>query len=389
MEHKKEKRKTIERYEDEDTNFSFKNKSKEIKNYDINFLDNKWESIELNLRNNKNNNIFNKEGQNYSKGYSLIKQIEWDDFDEEETEKNTNSFLNKIDELNLGYKLKSIIHPIDNSFEEYTNKKIQELENLKSKISIKKEENEELNFKDIINSNSLINQNTFSDLPNYIDFSIIKEKNNYNLINNNNPSKKVKSFLINEEEKNNKNNLNKINKYIEILKKNSKENNEIIENNNNINEKLLTIYNIILPKPKHYETEKHSTINTNNENDENTKKSKDYFEQIFEKINNGKIKNLPLKKRSKSSKNVSFLKTEENDKRNKKDLDIFLTQNKQKKNINTIPIKNPKNKTLIRYQKKILPDQNIKIGNSNKEVMKKIGENKRLLKILFPNNTHS
>ena len=61
MEHKKEKRKTIERYEDEDTNFSFKNKSKEIKNYNINFLDNKWETIELNLRNNKNNNIFNKE----------------------------------------------------------------------------------------------------------------------------------------------------------------------------------------------------------------------------------------------------------------------------------------------------------------------------------------
>ena len=227
MKYKKKKRKTIERYEDEDTDFSFKNKSKEIKNENINFLDNKWETIELNLRNNKNNNIFNKEGQNYSKGYSLIKQIEWDDFDEEETEKNTNSFLNKIDELNLGYKLKSIIHPIDNSFEEYTNKKIQELENLKSKSSTK-EENEELNFKDIINSNSLINQNTYSDLPNYIDFSIIKEKNNCNLINNNNPSKKVKSFLINEEEKNNKNNLNKINKYIEILKKNSKEKNKII-----------------------------------------------------------------------------------------------------------------------------------------------------------------
>ena len=68
----------------------------------------------------------------------------------------------------------------------------------------------------------------------------------------------------------------------------------------------------------------------------------------------------------------------------------MLQQNiKHKKNIINIPNKNPKKTNLIRYEKNIFPKKNIVLEKTNKEVMKKIGENKRLLKILFSNNTYS
>ena len=91
MESIEEKKITIENNSNE--SFSFKNETKITEKTEINNYENEWEKIELNIKKNNKRNIFNKSEQNSLKN-SLIKTIDWDDFDEETT-KNTNSFLNK------------------------------------------------------------------------------------------------------------------------------------------------------------------------------------------------------------------------------------------------------------------------------------------------------
>ena len=219
MESIEEKKITIENNSNE--SFSFKNETKITEKTEINNYENEWEKIELNIKKNNNRNLFNKSEQNSLKN-SLIKTIDWDDFDEETT-KNTNSFLNKVNELNLNFQLKNIIHPIDNSFEEFTNKKIQDLENLKIKIDYKifsndsiKEENEITNT-----YSSNFEQKNNNELPDYSEISIIQGKNCSNLnIKNNNLKAKGKTFLIDDNMKENKH-LKKINKFIGIMKNQS------------------------------------------------------------------------------------------------------------------------------------------------------------------------
>ena len=398
MESNKEIKKTIERYENENNeSFSFKNETKEVQKTDINFFENEWDTIELTLKKNNKNNIFNKEEPSFLKGTSLSKTIDWDDFDDEIIR--NNSFLNRIDELNLNFKLKDIIHPIDNSFEEFTSKKIQDLEILKKKFNSKyfsnnsiKEENEDYINKDTLSSNNDLNKKNINELCDYESLSIIKDKIIVNLNRYNTSNSKKKTFLIDDESKNKQdNNSKKINKYIRKLKNNS--NDKIELKNNSINEKLNSLYNIIISSQKQEKNEKNSIINSKNENNENINmenKPKDYFDEIFENQSNDKIKNIPIKKRSHSSKEISFLKIENNEKKNFQELEKMLQQNiKHKKNIINIPNKNPKKTNLIRYEKNIFPKKNIVLEKTNKEVMKKIGENKRLLKILFSNNTHS
>ena len=398
MEFNKEIKKTIERYENENNeSFSFKNETKEVQKTDINFLENEWNTIELTLKKNNKNNIFNKEEPSFLKGTSLSKTIDWDDFDDEIIR--NNSFLNRIDELNLNFKLKDIIHPIDNSFEEFTSKKIQDLEILKKKFNSKyfsnnsiKEENEDYINKDTLSSNNDLNKKNINELCDYESLSIIKDKIIVNLNRYNTSNSKKKTFLIDDESKNKQdNNSKKINKYIRKLKNNS--NDKIELKNNSINEKLNSLYNIIISSQKQEKNEKNSIINSKNENNENINmenKPKDYFDEIFENQSNDKIKNIPIKKRSHSSKEISFLKIENNEKKNFQELEKLLIQNiKHKKNIINIPNQNPKKTNLIRYEKNVFPKKNIVLEKTNKEVMKKIGENKRLLKILFSNNTHS
>ena len=398
MEFNKEIKKTIERYENENNeSFSFKNETKEVQKTDINFLENEWNTIELTLKKNNKNNIFNKEEPSFLKGTSLSKTIDWDDFDDEIIR--NNSFLNRIDELNLNFKLKDIIHPIDNSFEEFTSKKIQDLEILKKKFHSKyfsnnsiKEENEDFINKETLSSNNDLNKKNINELCDYESLSIIKDKIIVNLNRYNTSNSKKKTFLIDDESKNKQdNNSKKINKYIRKLKNNS--NDKIELKNNSINEKLNSLYNIIISSQKQEKNEKNSIINSKNENNENINmenKPKDYFDEIFENQSNDKIKNIPIKKRSHSSKEISFLKIENNEKKNFQELEKLLIQNiKHKKNIINIPNQNPKKTNLIRYEKNVFPKKNIVLEKTNKDVMKKIGENKRLLKILFSNNTHS
>lgn len=398
MEFNNEIKKTIERYENENNeSFSFKNETKEVQKTDINFFENEWDTIELTLKKNNKNNIFNKEEPSFLKGTSLSKTIDWDDFDDEIIR--NNSFLNRIDELNLNFKLKDIIHPIDNSFEEFTSKKIQDLEILKKKFNSKyfsnnsiKEENEDYINKDTLSSNNDLNKKNINELCDYESLSIIKDKIIVNLNRYNTSNSKKKTFLIDDESKNKQdNNSKKINKYIRKLKNNS--NDKIELKNNSINEKLNSLYNIIISSQKQEKNEKNSIINSKNENNENINmenKPKDYFDEIFENQSNDKIKNIPIKKRSHSSKEISFLKIENNEKKNFQELEKLLIQNiKHKKNIINIPNQNPKKTNLIRYEKNVFPKKNIVLEKTNKDVMKKIGENKRLLKILFSNNTHS
>ena len=396
MESNKEIKKTIERYENENNeSFSFKNETKEIQKTDINFLESEWNTIELTLKKNNKNNIFNKEEPSFFKATSLSKTIDWDDFDDEIIK--NNSFLNRIDELNLNFKLKDIIHPIDNTFEEFTCKKIQDLEILKKKFNSKyfsnnsiKEENEDYINKDTFSTNNDLIQKNINELSDYEGLSIIKDKIIVNVNRYNTSNSKKKSFLIDDENKEN-NNSRKINKYIRKLKNNS--NDKIELKNNTINEKLNSLYNIIISTQKQEKNDKNTIINSKNENNENINienKQKDYFDEIFENQSNDKIKNIPIKKRSHSSKEISFLKIENNEKKNFQELEKMLQQNiKHKKNIINIPNKNPKKTNLIRYEKNIFPKKNIVLEKTNKEVMKKIGENKRLLKILFSNNTYS
>jgi hypothetical protein len=301
--------------------------------------------------------------------------------------------------LNLNFKLKDIIHPIDNTFEEFTSKKIQDLEILKKKFNSKyfsnnsiKEENEDYINKDTLSSNNDLNQKNINELCDYESLSIIKDKIIVNLNRYNTSNSKKKTFLIDDESKNKQdNNSKKINKYIRKLKNNS--NDKIELKNNSINEKLNSLYNIIISTQKQEKNDKNTIINSKNENNENINienKQKDYFDEIFENQSNDKIKNIPIKKRSHSSKEISFLKIENNEKKNFQELEKMLQQNiKHKKNIINIPNKNPKKTNLIRYEKNIFPKKNIVLEKTNKEVMKKIGENKRLLKILFSNNTYS
>ena len=399
MESNKEIKKTIERYENENNeSFSFKNETKEIQKTDINFLESEWNTIELTLKKNNKNNIFNKEEPSFFKATSLSKTIDWDDFDDEIIK--NNSFLNRIDELNLNFKLKDIIHPIDNTFEEFKCKKIQDLEILKKKFNSKyfsnnsiKEENEDFINKDTVSSNNDLNQKNLNELSDYDRLSIIKDKIVVNLNTFNTSNSKKKSFLIDDESKNKQNNnTRKINNYIRKLKNNS--NDDKIElKNNSINEKLTSLYNIIISTQKQEKNDKHLISNSKNENNENINtenKSRDYFEEIFENQSNDKLKNIPIKKRSNSSKEISFLKNENNDKRNFQEIEKMLIQNiKHKKNIINIPNQNPKKANLIRYEKNVFPKKNIVLEKTNKDVMKKIGENKRLLKILFSNNTYS
>ena len=398
MESNKEIKKTIDRYENENNDsFSFKNEPKEIQKTDINFLGSEWDTIELTLKKNNKNNIFNKEEPSFLKATSLSKTIDWDDFDDEIIR--NNSFLNRIDELNLNFKLKDIIHPIDNTFEEFTCKKIQDLEILKKKFNSKyfsnnsiKEENEDYINKDTLSSNNDLNKKNINELCDYESLSIIKDKIIVNLNRYNTSNSKKKTFLIDDESKNKEdNNSKKINKYIRKLKNNS--NDKIELKNNSINEKLNSLYNIIISSQKQEKNEKNSIINSKNENNENINmenKPKDYFDEIFENQSNDKIKNIPIKKRSHSSKEISFLKIENNEKKNFQELEKLLIQNiKHKKNIINIPNQNPKKTNLIRYEKNVFPKKNIVLEKTNKDVMKKIGENKRLLKILFSNNTHS
>ena len=399
MESNKEIKKTIERYENENNeSFSFKNETKEIQKTDINFLESEWNTIELTLKKNNKNNIFNKEEPSFFKATSLSKTIDWDDFDDEIIK--NNSFLNRIDELNLNFKLKDIIHPIDNTFEEFKCKKIQDLEILKKKFNSKyfsnnsiKEENEDFINKDTVSSNNDLNQKNLNELSDYDRLSIIKDKIIVNLNTFNTSNSKKKSFLIDDESKNKQNNnTRKINNYIRKLKNNS--NDDKIElKNNSINEKLTSLYNIIISTQKQEKNDKHLISNSKNENNENINtenKSRDYFEEIFENQSNDKLKNIPIKKRSNSSKEISFLKNENNDKRNFQEIEKMLIQNiKHKKNIINIPNQNPKKANLIRYEKNVFPKKNIVLEKTNKDVMKKIGENKRLLKILFSNNTYS
>ena len=399
MESNKEIKKTIERYENENNeSFSFKNETKEIQKTDINFLESEWNTIELTLKKNNKNNIFNKEEPSFFKATSLSKTIDWDDFDDEIIK--NNSFLNRIDELNLNFKLKDIIHPIDNTFEEFKCKKIQDLEILKKKFNSKyfsnnsiKEENEDFINKDTVSSNNDLNQKNLNELSDYDRLSIIKDKIIVNLNTFNTSNSKKKSFLIDDESKNKQNNnTRKINNYIRKLKNNS--NDDKIElKNNSINEKLTSLYNIIISTQKQEKNDKHLISNSKNENNENINtenKSRDYFEEIFENQSNDKLKNIPIKKRSNSSKEISFLKNENNDKRNFQEIEKMLQQNiKHKKNIINIPNQNPKKANLIRYEKNVFPKKNIVLEKTNKDVMKKIGENKRLLKILFSNNTYS
>ena len=393
MESNKEIKKTIDRYENENNDsFSFKNEPKEIQKTDINFLGSEWDTIELTLKKNNKNNIFNKEEPSFLKATSLSKTIDWDDFDDEIIR--NNSFLNRIDELNLNFKLKDIIHPIDNTFEEFTCKKIQDLEILKKKFNSKyfsnnsiKEENEDYINKDTFSTNNDLIQKNINELSDYEGLSIIKDKIIVNVNRYNTSNSKKKSFLIDDENKEN-NNSRKINKYIRKLKNNS--NDKIELKNNTINEKLNSLYNIIISTQKQEKNDKNTIINSKNENINIENKQKDYFDEIFENQSNDKIKNIPIKKRSHSSKEISFLKIENNEKKNFQELEKMLQQNiKHKKNIINIPNKNPKKTNLIRYEKNIFPKKNIVLEKTNKEVMKKIGENKRLLKILFSNNTYS
>ena len=269
--------------------------------------------------------------------------------------------------MNLNFKLKDIIHPIDNTFEEFTCKKIQDLEILKKKFNSKyfsnnsiKEENEDYINKDTFSTNNELIQKNINELSDYEGLSIIKDKIIVNVNRYNTSNSKKKSFLIDDENKEN-NNSRKINKYIRKLKNNS--NDKIELKNNTINEKLNWRYNIIISTQKQEKNDKNTIINSKNENNENINienKQKDYFDEIFENKSNDKIKNIPIKKRSHSSKEISFLKIENNEKKNFQELEKMLQQNiKHKKNIINIPNKNPKKTNLIRYEKNIFPKKNI------------------------------
>ena len=386
MESIEEKKITIENNSNE--SFSFKNETKITEKTEINNYENEWEKIELNIKKNNNRNLFNKSEQNSLKN-SLIKTIDWDDFDEETT-KNTNSFLNKVNELNLNFQLKNIIHPIDNSFEEFTNKKIQDLEKLKIKIDYKifsndsiKEENEITNT-----YSSNFEQKNNNELPDYSEISIIQGKNCSNLnIKNNNLKAKGKTFLIDDNMKENKH-LKKINKFIGIMKNQSNDDKLNNEKKNLINDKLKSLYDIILIKTN--KSNEDISQSFQNEKKE-TENSKDYFEQIFENIISEKVKNIPLKKRSYSFKEISFLKNEEFERKKKNNLEKFIKRNiiNNHTNLLNIPNHNPKKNIILTYQKNFFPEKGKKLDKSNQHFLKKIKENKRLLNTLFSKNIHS
>ena len=90
----------------------------------------------------------------------------------------------------------------------------------------------------------------------------------------------IKSFLIDDENKEN-NNSRKINKYIRKLKNNS--NDKIELKNNTINEKLNSLYNIIISTQKIEEKDKQMIVNESEKSENETKK-------LSEKKSNSKRK---------------------------------------------------------------------------------------------------
>ena len=182
----------------------------------LNYVD-KWSKLEKNLQKNRLDNYFSNDFATLNLG--SLKSMEWDDDDNRNSIQKNSININYDSTLNNNYRnqnlnqdlnlnlqnLEQLIHPIDDEFETFIQKKIQQLETLKNGNKILLENNN--NIINIINDNkkntNIINYNKIFSYEKKDEKSIIKDKNeaitNFykNDITNNeeHERKRTKSFL--------------------------------------------------------------------------------------------------------------------------------------------------------------------------------------------------
>lgn len=290
-----------------DINFSknkttLNNKIFEYGNYENklnnnNLIDFEWSKIESVLQKSRLDDCFQKEEKDCNESISslnLLKSIEFNNL-------NYDNYtpLSEIKELNIESHLQRFIHPIENDFEKYIIKKIEQFENLKK--------TKYRNGKENINNNTIIeNKSNYNNINKRIEringllqtnqnisdeYSIVREKNKTNF-----------NFLNSNENKNYNNNFNNIFEqrhkkksfleYSPYKTKNvnlfgSKENSDLVNKPNDMSmignnkkdsklQKIRGIYSELWRNEK----------NINNYKDNGYKK-KDYFQSILSELNLG------------------------------------------------------------------------------------------------------
>lgn len=304
--------------------FNFMKKSRNVFEYPdgskkkINNMD-KWTQAESNIKKHQIEKLFQSEPIS-SFNFGSLKSMEWNDIKIIPTQKNdynkifsdntiSNPPSTRTQDEQEYLNLKHLIHPIDNEFEEFIQKKIENLEKLKIKKNIiKKVKNNKINIDNNNNNNQTninnqneINNNKILLQDNIEEKSVVKEKNETFFFFNENENgnkeetkRKHKSFLV-EPEKNN------------IFKNNIKYNYSSEDESKNLTrlKKLLTKIKTnkeseIVNKPNKFQLFDKSDDNTNlnlskiqrryyqqfkDENNQKDNYSKDYFSTILNELN--------------------------------------------------------------------------------------------------------
>ena len=196
----------------------------------------RWSKLELNLQKNRTENYFTNDSIS-TLNIGSIKSIEWEDMKYFQDHKNNNfdSSLN-VDNKNIKSDLdletlEKLIHPIDDEFEVFIQRKIEDLEKLKTKNDKKIGNKKNINTNtytnindDNIKTKNINNNENFLQEKNY-EKTIIKEKNKpiftFNKIeseNNEFDNNKMKSFL--DDYNSNENNTNNSNLILNNYRKN-------------------------------------------------------------------------------------------------------------------------------------------------------------------------
>lgn len=282
------------------------------KKHSLNNID-KWSKLEQNLQKNRVDNYFSNDTF-LTLNLGTLKSMEWDDdyyINNHSIQKN-NININRNCNFFLSLQnLEKIIHPIDDSFENFIQNKLEQLEELKNKNNKKLDNNSENNLlnikndnikKDNINNNFLFNEKKDEK-------SIIKEKNeailifNKNYIDNNNDEyeqNRTKSFLADYIDNNNNTsilntnkkydsnlgnrNISRLNKLLNRIKNDNKKETKLInkpnkfkimdnsEQNSNLDKIQKRYYDQLREEDKHKDNEY----------------IKDYFSTIIYELNQGK-----------------------------------------------------------------------------------------------------
>ena len=303
------------------------NNKKKLFEYNSNINQNskqldKWSKLESALQRNRKDNYFSNDTIS-TLNIASLRSMEWDDINNIQTQKSEINFDSSLNnkynnqkqnkDLNLN-NLEKLIHPIDDEFEKFIQKKIEDLEKLKktNKNNLKNNENSINIINDNIKINEKsINNNILLTHDTNEEKSIIKEKNeaiftfNKNDIENNDEYDRIKAksflgdytyndniidnsiFNINKKYENNvgKRNKMRLNNLLSRIKSNKKETEiinkpnkfKILDNTSDDNSNLNKI------QKRYYEQ-----FREEDKYRDNKEYSKDYFATILYELEQGK-----------------------------------------------------------------------------------------------------